>query len=158
MSPEQARALFLDQCQPGDRGALERHGSVPAVAAIMTVTAFIEAEARGYAGHYTPHSDGWNTFILFADMVSDLTSEHFEQSVEVRRDPADQDWDNCPRCKTGSLDTGFECNACGFDALPLVHLRDACEQRGDRVHPSGLYAGEIDSPIRVPARSTGDIA
>jgi hypothetical protein len=74
--------------------------------------------------------------------------------VEVRRNPDDQDWDNCPRCKTGSLDTGFECNACGFDALPLVHLRDACEQRGDRMHPSGLYEGEINNPIRVSSLAT----
>lgn len=30
--------------------------------------------------------------------------------------------DRCPHCG-GELDTGFECNDCGFDALPLVHSR-----------------------------------
>lgn len=32
---EIARKLFLEQCQPGDRGALERHGEKAAVAAII---------------------------------------------------------------------------------------------------------------------------
>ena len=44
---------------------------------------------------------------------------------EVRRNPGDPNWDHCPACKTGSLDTGYECNSCGFDAQPLVHLRYA---------------------------------
>lgn len=35
MTEEQARLLFLDHCQPGNRGALERHGERPAVAAIL---------------------------------------------------------------------------------------------------------------------------
>lgn len=27
--------------------------------------------------------------------------------------------DKCPKCG-GELDTGFECNDCGFDALPFL--------------------------------------
>jgi hypothetical protein len=27
--------------------------------------------------------------------------------------------DSCPKC-LGELDTGWECNDCGFDAMPLV--------------------------------------
>jgi len=27
--------------------------------------------------------------------------------------------DMCPKCG-GELDTGWECNSCGFDAMPLV--------------------------------------
>jgi hypothetical protein len=77
MSPEQSRALFLDHCQPGDRGTLERYGEKAAVAAIVAVTAHIEAEARRYAGFYKPHSDGRNTFVIFADAVSDLQAERF---------------------------------------------------------------------------------
>jgi hypothetical protein len=71
--------------------------------------------------------------------------------VDVRRNPEDREWDWCPRCKTGSLDTGYECNSCDFDAQPLVHLQEACERRGDRMHPSGLYSGEIDNPVLAPA-------
>lgn len=71
------------------------------------------------------------------------------KGMEVRRNPDDREWDHCPACKTGSLDTGFECNSCGLDALPLVHLQEACEASGDRMHPSGLYQREIDNPIRV---------
>jgi tRNA(Ile2) C34 agmatinyltransferase TiaS len=39
------------------------------------------------------------------------------QSVAVRKWTAMQDI--CPECG-GELDTGWECNSCGFDALPLV--------------------------------------
>jgi hypothetical protein len=28
--------------------------------------------------------------------------------------------DDCPRCLVGELDTGWECNHCGYDARPLV--------------------------------------
>lgn len=35
MTEDQARLLFLEHCQPGNRGALERHGERPAVAAIL---------------------------------------------------------------------------------------------------------------------------
>lgn len=38
MTPEQARALFLEHCQPGDRGTLERYGEKAAVAAILAAT------------------------------------------------------------------------------------------------------------------------
>ena len=30
---------------------------------------YLEEEARRFAGCYTPHSDGWNTFIIFADKI-----------------------------------------------------------------------------------------
>ncbi|KQO50614.1 hypothetical protein [Sphingomonas sp. Leaf257] len=72
-----------------------------------------------------------------------------DRVAEVRRNPDDPDWDNCPACKVGSLDTGYECNACGFDAQPLVHFRDACEARGERMHPSGLYESEIANPFHA---------
>lgn len=39
MSPDEARALFLDHCEPGNRGTLERYGEKAAVAAIMAATA-----------------------------------------------------------------------------------------------------------------------
>ena len=74
---------------------------------------------------------------------------------EVRRNPDDPDWDNCPACKGGALDTGYECNTCGFDAQPLVHLKDACEARGERMHPSGLYESEIAHPF-LAALSHGE--
>lgn len=43
MSPEKARELFLEQCGPGDRGTLERHGEKAAVAAIMALAEHYEA-------------------------------------------------------------------------------------------------------------------
>lgn len=27
---------------------------------------------------------------------------------------------NCPRCREKSLDTGWECNECGYDAMPIA--------------------------------------
>lgn len=75
-------------------------------------------------------------------------------TIEIRRNPADEEWDECPACKVGQLDTGFECDSCGFDAQPLVHLQEACEASGDRMHPSGLYFREIKNPIRIAALST----
>lgn len=39
MTEEQALALYREHCQPGDRGALERHGEKAAVAAIMAACA-----------------------------------------------------------------------------------------------------------------------
>lgn len=83
MSPAEARALFLEQCQPGDRGTLERYAMQPAVAAILAVTKLIEAEARRYAAFYPEASDGRNTFVIFANMVSDLTAERVEHFAEV---------------------------------------------------------------------------
>lgn len=79
MSPEQARALFLDHCKPGGAATLQRYGTQAAVDAIVTLTDFIEAEARRYAGFYPEASDGRNTFVIFADMVSDLTAERLAQ-------------------------------------------------------------------------------
>jgi hypothetical protein len=83
MNAEQARALFLEHCQPSDRGTLERYGEKAAVAAIMAVTAFIEAEARRYSGFYQPHSDGWNTFVIFADMMADLTADRLARASDI---------------------------------------------------------------------------
>lgn len=51
----------------------------------------------------------------------------------------------CPTCG-GDLDTGYECNSCGFDGLPLIQRREACELRGDRMHSSCLYSGEMVQP------------
>lgn len=39
VSPEQARALFLEHCQPSFRSALERYGEKAAVAAILAAVA-----------------------------------------------------------------------------------------------------------------------
>jgi hypothetical protein len=75
MNADQARALFLDHCKPGGAATLQRYGTQAAVDAIGTLTAFIEAEARRYAGNYPEASDGRNTFAMFADMVADLTAE-----------------------------------------------------------------------------------
>lgn len=50
--------------------------------------------------------------------------------------------DKCPSCG-GQLDTGFECNNCTFDGMPLIRLREVCEQRGERMHSSGLYQSEL---------------
>lgn len=36
--------------------------------------------------------------------------------------------DICPECG-GSLDTGWECNACGFDALPIAYTE--MDKHGD---------------------------
>jgi len=83
VNAKQARALFLEHCQPGDRGALQRHGEKAAVAAIMTATAHIEAEARRYADFYQPYSDGRNTFVIFADMIASLTTERVLRTLEI---------------------------------------------------------------------------
>lgn len=74
MNADQARALFLEHCKPGGAATLQRYGTQPAVDAMVALTAFIEAEARRYAGMYPEASDGRNTFVMFADMVSDLTA------------------------------------------------------------------------------------
>lgn len=34
--------------------------------------------------------------------------------------------DKCPRCR-GPLDTGWECNDCGYDAMPIAHLPPLAE-------------------------------
>lgn len=75
MSPDEARTLFRDHCKPGGAGTLQSYGTQAAIDAIVTLTAFIEAEARRYAGMYPEASDGHNTFVIFADMVSDLTAD-----------------------------------------------------------------------------------
>lgn len=75
MTPGDARALFLQHCQPGSRGTLERYGEKAAVAAILAVTAHVEAEARRYAAFYPEASDGRNTFVIFADTVTSVTAK-----------------------------------------------------------------------------------
>lgn len=112
----------------------------------------IMLNALGWTNHIRPTVEKGVRAILAAQAKR-------PEMVWVFRNPEDQDWDNCPLCKTGSLDTGFECNSCSFDAMPLVRLRDACEQRGDRMHPSGLYEGEMNNPIAAttPARNTSQI-
>lgn len=35
--------------------------------------------------------------------------------------------ETCPKCG-GELDTGWECNSCGYDAIPFVHIAwDKCD-------------------------------
>lgn len=40
--------------------------------------------------------------------------------------------DKCPFCGQGELDTGYECNSCGYDAMPLVErlLPEPAEPKG----------------------------
>lgn len=99
MNPAQARLLFLDHCAPGGAGTLQRYGTQAAVDAITTLTGFIEAEARRYAGFYPEASDGRNTFVIFADMVSDLTANRACSLVCPEcRGGKPQDWDHCQPC------------------------------------------------------------
>jgi hypothetical protein len=52
MNAADARELFLNHCQPGDRGTLERHGEKAAVAAILgAYTAGRESAAQIADGH-----------------------------------------------------------------------------------------------------------
>jgi hypothetical protein len=51
---------------------------------------------------------------------------------------------DCPACGGKDvLDTGWECNVCNFDAMPIIFFHEQCEARGERMHPSGLYESEI---------------
>jgi len=79
MTPAQTRALYLDHCTVG---GMEQYGEKAAVAAIMAVTAYLEAEARRYADFYKPHSDGRNTFVMFADMIANLTADRLATKQE----------------------------------------------------------------------------
>ena len=97
MSPQQARALFINHCRPGGSATLQRYGTQAAVNAIGTLTAFIEAEARRYAELYPEASDGRNTFVMFANMVATLTEQrvsgrcpHCDDTGDVHR--ADGEW------------------------------------------------------------------
>jgi hypothetical protein len=36
----------------------------------------------------------------------------------------------CPMC-LGELDTGYECNSCGYDAMPWINAQ---REENDRVH------------------------
>ena len=42
--------------------------------------------------------------------------------------------DKCPKCRSGELDTGYECNSCGYDALWLSSYlpRRQSEYEGER--------------------------
>jgi hypothetical protein len=54
------------------------------------------------------------------------------------------DNERCPHSECrGDLDTGWECNRCGYDAKWIVDRHDALADRGDRMHPNGLYFGEM---------------
>jgi tRNA(Ile2) C34 agmatinyltransferase TiaS len=47
--------------------------------------------------------------------------------------------DQCPECR-GHLDTGWECNACGYDAQPeLERDKDTLGLLKDGVRPGGPY-------------------
>lgn len=82
MNQEQARLLFINHCKPGGAATLQRYGTQAAIDAIGTLTAFIEAEARRYAAFYPEASDGRNTFVIFADMVRDMTAQRAEGRCE----------------------------------------------------------------------------
>lgn len=98
MAPEQARLLFLDHCKPGGASTLQRYGTQAAVDAICAVTAFIEDEARRYASFYPDASDGRNTFVIFADMVADLTADRLAPK--------------CPNCDGYTDEAGENCRPC----------------------------------------------
>ena len=52
--------------------------------------------------------------------------------------------DRCPKpdCR-GDLDTGWECNTCDYDAKWIVDRHEHLANNGDRMHPCGLYLGEM---------------
>lgn len=52
------------------------------------------------------------------DPFASLRAEQERKFIES----VEQDWvkqDRCPKCQ-GELDTGWECNSCGFDAKPIA--------------------------------------
>ena len=69
------RALSIRQTPEGTaaNAALIVH-SVNALPALVKALEKVEAEARRYAAMYKPHSDGQNTFIIFADWVAALSA------------------------------------------------------------------------------------
>ncbi len=98
MVPDQARQLFLDHCKPGGAATLQRYGTQAAVAAITALTAFIESEARRYAGFYPEASDGRNTFVIFADMVAGLTADRLAPKCPNCEGPTEEAGENCHPC------------------------------------------------------------
>lgn len=44
----------------------------------------IEAEARRYAEMYQPHSDGRNTFVIFADWVASQSASQHDEIERLR--------------------------------------------------------------------------
>jgi len=52
-----------------------------------------------------------------------ITPKERDQLAELNRAIELAKQDICPKCG-GELDTGWECNKCGFDAMVLVNPRD----------------------------------
>lgn len=55
--------------------------------AVSGLLSTIATEARRYAGHYRPSSDGFNTFVMFADFVEKRAYEQWTSptiNAEVR--------------------------------------------------------------------------
>lgn len=151
------------QFNRGQMRAAIRHGKRLAAPAVDAVPAGeVDTYSRWLAGDETLPTLPREQYLRF-QASSDRAIKNRRRTPqtvadgveEVRRNPDDPDWDNCPACKGGALDTGYECNTCGFDAQPLVHLKDACEARGERMHPSGLYESEIAHPF-LAALSHGE--
>ncbi|CAB4188024.1 hypothetical protein UFOVP1169_44 [uncultured Caudovirales phage] len=69
---------------------------------------------------------------------------HPVKNLTVRRHMIKND--QCPECR-GSLDTGWECNVCGYDAQPeLDRDKDTLELLKGGVRPGGPY----DTRRRTP--------
>ncbi|MFC6626498.1 hypothetical protein [Sphingomonas yabuuchiae] len=160
---EHACALYPGEDQAAERAAFiagATHQAKPAVDAVPAGE--VDTYSRWLAGDETLPTLPREQYLRF-QASSDRAIKNRRRTPqtvadgveEVRRNPDDPDWDNCPACKGGALDTGYECNTCGFDAQPLVHLKDACEARGERMHPSGLYESEIAHPF-LAALSHGE--
>lgn len=64
MTEDEARLLFLDHCQPGNRGVLERHGERPAIAAILALA----APADGWQGIESAPDDGESVDVWLAPL------------------------------------------------------------------------------------------
>jgi len=65
VNAEQARAVFLEHCQPGDRGTLERHGEKAAVAAILAAVAPLIDALNGISDAHLgdqPAADGGSEY------------------------------------------------------------------------------------------------
>lgn len=65
----QQDSLSRDHAPSITGGPLDRAATREASADLSAEREVIANKAREWAAYYTPHSDGWNTFILFAEWV-----------------------------------------------------------------------------------------
>lgn len=70
---ETARALFLEHCQPGSRGTLERYGEGPAVSAILEAVGVFERNDVRYVLICNPtDNDGGLAYLIGHDGVTEM--------------------------------------------------------------------------------------